>query len=425
MNSESKLILLIIKQVVYGGDKKELENLIEARHYYNGGQRLSANVLVADASRKPRVLARGNSLVINGVNWDRVKDLITYHELAPFAYSTLKDLDCYLPQDFREFLNNSYYYTLFRQLTFESEFLKIAKAFEEKRVDIVPIKGMALIQDVYLEKPPRPMVDIDLLVKEEDIEKSEVVFNDLGYKKDLLGLKEEYWRYGKCQFSFYKKEDKRLPLVELHWNLDFRSLDLKRKNRVVLPDLWHRIRKVNIDGRTVKIPSPEDTLFILSLHQRHYGWVLSLKSVLDLGLLLNMYRSSFDWDYVLKESQRGQMNSTVFYLLYSASIFLDSDIPKDVWTGLKIPFWKRKLVQNFVEKNTFRQRNININKNLYLKSHFLLYNTIWEPIEYIINIPKEEFAGFYNLKPYDKKTKFLYKNRLFYMPLKSFLGAID
>ena len=385
MNSEVKLISLIVNHLVYGSDRKELENLIAT----------------------------------NRINWKRTKDLIIYHELAPFAYSALKDLNSHLPQDLREALKNSYYCVLFRQLTFESEFLKIAKAFEEQKVTIVPVKGVALIQDVYLKEPPRPMVDIDLLVKEEDISRAESIFCNLGYTKELYGLKEEYWRKSQCHFSFYKKESKRLPIVELHWSLDF-----KRKNRDILPELWDRIREVNVNGKVVKILSPEDTLFSLALHQRRFGKVLSLKNVLDFSLLFNKYKNNFDWDYVLEESNKGKMCSTIFYFLYCASTHLCVKIPSDVWSGLKISIWKKRLIRNFIDKNTFILKDSNILKRQYLKSHFLLYDSFWEPIEYIINIPKEQFAKFYQLKQYDKKTEFLYKMRLLYMSL-NFLGTIN
>jgi thiamine-monophosphate kinase len=70
-----------MKEVLYMGEDFELLfsvgakegekllNLIEARHYYNGGQRLSANVLMADTSRKPRALARRDSFRNNKVSF--------------------------------------------------------------------------------------------------------------------------------------------------------------------------------------------------------------------------------------------------------------------------------------------------------------------------------------------------------------------
>lgn len=380
MNSESRLISLIIKQVIYGRDNKELIDFINAKI----------------------------------IDWRKTRDLIIYHELGPFAYFCLKDLNGFLPQDLREFLKNSYTFYLFRSLVFRKEFLRIYEAFWQARINIVPIKGMALIQDVYFNVPPRPMVDIDLLVNEDDLQKSESVFYGLGYRKELYGLKEEYWRKKQCHIAFYNKE-KRSPYIELHWGLDF-----KRKNCNMLPRLWNRIREINTEGQRIKVLSPEDTLFSLALHQRRYGKVLSLKNVLDLGLLFNIYGNSFEWDYVLEESQNGHMSSAIFYLIYLAQFFLETPIPERVWKGLGVSFYKRILLKNFIEKNTLRERNKNINKKLYLKSHFLLYNSLWEPIDYIMNIPQEQFAKFYNLEPYDNKTALFYKYRLLYIPLKAF-----
>jgi hypothetical protein len=353
-------------------------------------------------------------LNLNIINWERFKDLIIYHDLTPFAYLALKNSDSFLPQDLKEFLENNYYCALVRCQNLWQEFLRISTAFEQAKINLLPIKGMALLQNIYTQHPLRPMTDIDLLVKEGDLLKAEAIFCDLGYRKELYGLKEEYWRKNQCHITFYKKEDEKAPFIELHWGLDF-----KRKNRFILPELWERVRTINVDGRFIKVLSPEDTLFSLALHIRRFGRPLCLKNVYDLILLLSKYASNFNWDYVLSQSRKYNIYSTVFFILSQTKLLFELDIPGYVWEELNLPIYKRRLIQKFIEKNTFLVDKKMQSNSLYLKSHFLLYDSLWEPIEYILNIPQEQFAKFYGLKSYDKKTDFLYKNRLFYIPYKA------
>jgi hypothetical protein len=286
------------------------------------------------------------------------------------------------------------------------------KSFRENNLVIVPIKGMALLEDIYSNLSLRSMCDVDLLTQEKDISKAEKIFSQSGYQKELLGFREDYWRKRQYHLSF-KKESLRVPImVELHWALDY-----KRKENI-LPQLWSRLRKIKIDNQEIYLLSPEDTLFSLALHNRRLGQALCLKNIVDLALLLNKYKD-FDWDYVLKTAKEGRMRTTVFFILAQAKMFLGLKLPASVENSFKPPYWKRRVIYKFIRKNTFLPPQKIKSKELYLESHFLLYDSLWEPIEYILKIPHEQFAKFYDLKPYAKKKRFFYKNRLIYIPVKT------
>jgi len=110
------------------------------------------------------------------------------------------------------------------------------------------------------------------------------------------------------------------------------------------------------------------------------------------------------------------MCSSVFFLLLQVKLFFDLDIPNMVWRGLKVPAYKKLIIKAFIKKYTFSLSFIEkASRESYLKSHFLLYDNFWEPIEYILHIPIEQFAAYYALNPYDRKTLSCYRNRLLYM----------
>ncbi|MCM8791877.1 MAG: nucleotidyltransferase family protein [Candidatus Omnitrophica bacterium] len=354
------------------------------------------------------------------LDWEKFKRILIYHELAPFAYSAFKNLDFYLPEEFREFLKMSSFFSLFRNQFIWQEFLRIYDTFKKEGIKVLPIKGIALLADIYLHQPLRPMQDIDLLIKEKDIKRAEEVFFNLGYRKDLEGLKEEYWKKHQCHITFYRK-GKISFWVELHWGIDF-----KRKGRLILlPELWQRTRKLNLGNQTIEILSPEDTFFSLALHKRRFGTILCFKNSYDLILLLNKYATDFDWNYIFYQSKNYNLYSLVFFFLYQTQLLFDLNLPEYIWEKLKLSNLKKKLIQQLIEKNILLVPQDDQLKDVYLKTHFLIYDNFWEPIEYIINIPLEQFAKFYNLKPYEKKTNFLYHNRLFYIPLKKICNLLD
>lgn len=358
-----------------------------------------------------------SSIKVDNINWQLFKDLIIYHELYSFAYPVIKELKDVIPLGLMDFFKSNYYYSLIRSQYLWQEFLKISDAFQKRKITMVPIKGVSLLADIYIDMPLRLMVDIDILIPEKEIEEAKKIFFNLGYNLDLGGLKEEYWLKKQCHITFSKKENKELSLVDVHFGLDF-----KRKNRNILPRLWQRLSVVNIDERRINLLSPEDQFFSLALHQRRFGKTLCLKGIFDIVLLLKKYLD-FNWDYVLEECKRAGMCSTVYFTLAEAMLFLDADIPSDFLKKISIPGWKRKRIKRFIETNTFSPFKKQ-SKDLYLASHFLLYDSLWEPIDYILNIPHEQFARFYGLQTYDKRTESLYRNRIFYILYKTISGII-
>ncbi|MBU1922950.1 MAG: nucleotidyltransferase family protein [Candidatus Omnitrophica bacterium] len=359
------------------------------------------------------------SLSQNKIDWQLLRGFFVFHEFSPFAYLVFKDLASLLPDDLMRSLKYDYYSALFSCEYIWNEFLRISMAFEQAGIDILPMKGVGFLADIYLERPVRPMIDMDLLVRAECLSAAEELLNGLGYRKELHGLKESYWRECQYHITFYKREEKQVPFVELHWDIDY-----KRKKCGILPDLWGRIREARIDSRNIKLFSPENSLLSLALHNRRFGKVLSLKNVFDAALLLNKY--TIDWDYIVSKAKDNNICASLFFSLYQIKYFFDGDIPESVWKELGVSGHKQRAIQSFIEENTFLRANNSLkNKNLYLKSHFLLYDNLWEPVDYILNIPQEQFAKFYGMGSYEKRTEFLYRNRLFYIPFKMISRIIN
>jgi hypothetical protein len=380
MKPESELVLAVAKDVVFGEQGRALSIVKE-----------------------------------NKIDWEKFKDSVYYHGFAPFVFFALKGGLNSLPAELADVFKATFSHELRHSLFLQRSFLDLYGIFEERGLSMIPIKGVALLEDLYAQIPVRPSVDIDVLVKEPELEGAMRILRESGYEMDLEGLKESYWRHRQYHFVFTKRQPATRPLMlELHWALDY-----PRKQKQLLPDMFGRLRDFRMQDKTIKLLSPEDTFLSLALHQRRFGAALSLKDVCDMAGLLRKYESSFDWDYLLKQAVSSGLRCTVFFALSQVSIFFQIEAPAYVWKQLNIPAWKCRLIRRFIERGTFSMQ-----KNLYLKCHFLLYDSLWEPIGYVLNIPREQFAKFYELRPYEKKTGFFYRARLLYIPLRALFEAI-
>jgi len=385
MDPEAELVLAIAREAVYA--KKD--------------------------ARIPFLIKNGN------INWARFKNILAYHDLLPFAHLSLKKYFYSLPEETVDTLKATFFYYLKFSTYLEQEFLDLANSFSSNGITLVPIKGVAFLEDLYPDFPVRASTDIDALVQEEDLGRSIALLEDLGFKRNLEGLKESYWREKNYHFVFTKEGPPPFSLMlELHWDLDY-----PRKEKL-LPEKFRRLRELRISDRKIKLLSPEDTFLALALHQRRFGKTLALRNACDIARLLNKYSLSFDWDYLLGESKSSRLSSVIFFALYQIQHLFGVNVPKRILKELRLPVYRKYLIRNFIEKNTFLASQKFHTKSSYLKAHFLLFDSLLEPIAYIFNIPQEQFANFYGFKPYDKKTEFLYKSRLLYIPFQAIAGLI-
>jgi len=389
---EVKLVLLIAKWVVHNNGLRDIRDL----------------------------------LIQEGIEWERLQGVLQYHEISSFAYPCLKRFSSFLDAKEMGLLEKSYYSCIVHLLHLSQEFKQIAHIFSDKDIEFVPLKGASfLVDNIYAQKGYlRPMCDIDILIKKQRLSLVEEMLGALGYEKCLYGRTEDYWKNKGYHLPFVRENGKGLSYsVEVHWGLDY-----KRK-KPVLPHLWNRVERHQVEDGDMCFLSPEDAFFSIALHQRRFGKIISIKNILDTAMLFNKYKDTFDWDYTLRESRACNMRTTLYFMLAQMDLLLDIKIPCFVARALSIPRHKRRLIERFILHSAFSSNlalgNIkeHINK-VYLKSHFLIYDNLWEPMRYILNIPQEQFAIFYKLDPYTRKTRLLYEFRYLYILRDIFMIAV-
>ena len=350
------------------------------------------------------------------IAWPEFKRLVLYNGLASFMYITLKPFYSLLPEDIKEFLHTQYIYSLRNNIFKMQEYKVIYGTFQKEEIKVVPIKGIALLFDLYAERPIRHMSDIDILIQRKDYIKATEALQKIGYQKKLFGLTEEYWLTKQNHVSFIKSgKNPNILALDVHYYMDF-----KRNNKEILPFTWERNRLFELNGFKIELLSPEDTFFSLALHQRRFGNMFCLKYVLDAALIMQKYKNAIAWDYIKEMCRIYHLSSCLYFLLLQVNVVLDSKDFTAYTEDLPVPSHKKHIMRKFISDNinsySLRQRI----KDIYLKSHFLLYDSYYEPLVYILNIPLEQFAKYYSLKPYAAKTRLLYRYRFLYFLMSVF-----
>jgi len=117
------------------------------------------------------------------------------------------------------------------------------------------------------------------------------------------------------------------------------------------------------------------------------------------------------------EGRQGKKDGCLaLFLTVAGSVITDAKIPAYVLVKIKLSVFKKRLIKCFILRNTFYLPALSDINRTYLLAHFILYDSFFEPLKYIIDIPLEAFATFYKLPTYSKKTQILYRLRLLSIP---------
>jgi len=230
--------------------------------------------------------------------------------------------------------NSSYLFVLRRNLIFRKKTVEIIKEFKDKSIDCLVLKGLYLAFSVYPDAGLRPMVDIDLLVKKEDLDRVTNILNALGYAEQSPRMQRVYG----CDATFSSKDE--ACSIDIHWDL----CQYERFKGIidVTGDFWARAVGFNLDGLPAKTPSIEDHILYVSLHYSLVHLLYGINGAYDFFYLIHSH--IFDWEAIINSARKYGIETPLYYSLHKACKISGLSLPDFVLKRLKPCFFKRKLI---------------------------------------------------------------------------------
>jgi len=279
------------------------------------------------------------------VDWSYLLDLAEFHGVTSLIAHNLvtSGLGEQVPEPFLERMNQIYNNTLYRNVIFSAELENVMSKFSQHGIATITLKGAVLAEQLYGNPGLRPMVDMDILVKPEEIPLASSLLLEMGYKQSVPSLG---WDHHFHEAPFYKQAQ--FPLfIELHWNLDDTKL-------VAVPqeEIWRRAQPLQIQGVTTRGLSPEDNLLFLSNHlikqENHL-----LKSLCDITELIKKYDDVLDWSYIVQSAHSWGIKTSVYYCLKRSKELLGAPVHTSIIKALKPGVWRRWALELLISKETF------------------------------------------------------------------------
>lgn len=290
------------------------------------------------------------ALLSQKIDWRDFLKKSYAHRIAPLIYYNLKKLDLlsFIPKPTVNGLEAAYIYTSRVNMVFAEELKHILNAFQKEGISCIILKGMAFVETIYQQNPGiRPLKDIDLLLRKEDVKEASLVLKHMGYQfYDRYRSEPFYWQ-SHFHLPFEKKEKRGNFHLEIHWDLlepDLPvSLDVK--------GFWQRAVEIDFWGIKAKTLHPDDALTYLIWHTAKDGFY-ELLGLADLLYLIKYHRPC--WDKIIRQIEDGHLviplywTSYIIARLFNLNLVPVPKIDPVSKTFTKIFFTKKNIMEQFI-----------------------------------------------------------------------------
>ena len=261
---------------------------------------------------------------VSGADWRAVLQQAQRHRLAPMLYGTLKareHLD-QVPEEVDQELRAAYFRSYVANMFAYEELGRLLVGFDQEQIPVILLKGCALAVTIYPDMGLRPMVDLDILVPEAQVDCVSDLLTQQGYApfvETVIGFQ----RALRNEQAFSREG--RIPIaVDVHWHL---MAGKYYSTRIPVAWFWERTTQATVGEQTARVLLPEAQLLQLAAHLALHHSGEGMLWSFDIALLLERYRDRIDWDEVIEAAHSFGLDQIVKTTL--AQVF-------EIW-GVSVP----------------------------------------------------------------------------------------
>jgi hypothetical protein len=253
------------------------------------------------------------------IDWEVLMRFATRHAVLPLVYERLSSLlDDAACDEFARDMRRRFQGNAMRNRFLGRELVRLTSSFDRADIGTVAFKGPALAVSAYGSIGMRQFVDLDLLVRQAQVEEAIGVLLDEGYLAPSgYGVREIRCR-GAFETSMVKPATG--VSIDLHWRLAEPYFPLSMDDE----DLWRRVMRVEIEGGGVDTLSFDDHLLYLCGHGARHGWE-TLGGVCDIATLTRA--APIDWDRVEAISERAHSRRVLLLGVLLAHDLMEAQVP--------------------------------------------------------------------------------------------------
>ena len=287
------------------------------------------NLLLAATSPDPNKgdLSRIRSLLDASFNWDYLLRLADQHGTSSLLYQNLAPLGSIIPAVVLASLRQSYEGNIHKSLFLTRELIRILDCLDTLDVDVIPYKGVVLSEIYYGDMALRRSGDMDLFVRKQHVTRIKSAVRDLGYTPRVLIPEDAEGDYIESGYECTFDSPAGKNLLELQWALQPRFYAVEFD----MDGLFARAVTGSVAARSVKTPSAEDLLLILSMHAAKHVWG-RLIWLCDIAQIVK--RGNIDWNWIQSCARQLGIERILHITLWLTKSLLMAAIPAPIETAI-------------------------------------------------------------------------------------------
>ncbi len=240
-----------------------------------------------------------------------------------------------LPNQVVKTLKANYYRYLSSNIRLYNDFTHAAKVLQQEGLDFIPLKGIMLLDVLYVDYGLRITNDIDLLVRAQDVERVKNVLLNNEWKLVLTHPKKS---------EFFERQEifhhpycliKNNSVIELHRHVhsSFSHFNIN------IDDYWSRSVFCAFSGVNGRNFCVEDLLQHLCTHQ--YTHLISgqfrFSSFNDIVEMLLLHRDQIDWHLLYASSVQYNCLKELQQIMFLCQSYWNSNVPPFFFDGIASP----------------------------------------------------------------------------------------
>jgi len=233
---------------------------------------------------------RGFLDAVERTGWESVIQYARRAQLSPLLYHSLRAVPPSTmappPRSALDALRADHLRSLCRNVRILHAVSELLAACNAKGIPVILLKGAALATRVYKDPGLRPMGDVDILVRRQDIPEVHAILAKRGYgnppDQDMMAAN----HVPPCTSPGK-------PTIEIHFTI----LGEAQANSIDTGELFGRAVPVALFGVGAMALAPEDELLHLCEHAgAHHVFDNGIRSIVDISRLYEKFRDCFDWE---------------------------------------------------------------------------------------------------------------------------------
>ena len=300
------------------------------------------------------------NLPLPALDWEYIVTRAQEQGVAALLYKCIlnNNFSSIVPLKALEGLKNYYYLLLERNILILKAWEDGLAVLAKEKIEVLVFKGPALLEQVYKDPGLRPMGDIDILVRFQDLAAAGRVLEGLGYRAALEvgGISSGWINAQRNSIMYFRDAQNSAFFWHVYWHIiNFLPYSPAIVKKIDMLRIWQEASYGKVNGLRWRGFSLHHHLIYLSLHAFSHRYE-PLILICDLNELIQSQKENIDWDVVIEEAKVLGLEKYLYYSLYLLVSILDTDIPGGVLERLRperVSVWERKFIRAILEGRPF------------------------------------------------------------------------